>query len=230
MAYKRKFSRGRKRSFRSSRGKGTTMARKRLVRTIKAVTRKTCEPKEKTFEYAKTEVYHNSPNSILVNNPTVMPAQGVGDNQRVGDQINCTGYKFRVLFGQKADRPNVTWRWWFIKVPKGSPYTYTTWFNAITNNVLLDDMNADFVKVLKSGQMRPNEAGLSNAGGDEYTFVKKFWFSYRHLLKFGPNNAAVTHNDDDLYFMFAAYDAYGSLLTDNIAYIQAGISLYYRDP
>ncbi len=111
-----------------------------------------------------------------------MPTQGVGDNQRIGDQINLTGMKLKLLIGQKADRPNVTFRWWIMRVPKGSSITYANWFITTTGNSLLDDPNTDFVKVLKTGQWRPNEAGLANVGGDEYTFVHRLWLSYNRCL------------------------------------------------
>ncbi len=45
-----------------------------------------------------------------------MPTQGVGDNQRVGDQINMSDLKLELLMGQKADLPNVTFRWFILLI------------------------------------------------------------------------------------------------------------------
>lgn len=243
MAFKRKRSTRVKRSKRkgAARARTARVSRANLVRTIKRVTMKTAESKSRTNTISKQELYHNSfgsllnnifasPGIIKINAPDFMPPQGVKDNERVGDQINLAGFKIKLLFGQKADRPNVTFRLMCLKIPKGSSVTYGSWFTATTNNILLDDPNNDFVKVLYSTTMRPNEAGLANVGGDEYTFVKRLWIPYKKLLKFGPADASTTHNDDDIYLVIMCYDAFGTLTTDNIAYCQAITEVFYRDP
>jgi len=239
MAYKRKFSSSSKYSRKSpaKRSKYTkysksSMNRKKLIRTIKAVTKRVAEPKVVNTNMGKTELYHNNVVAFHLNksDSANMPSQGTTEYQRVGDQINVTGWSLRMLMGQKADRPNVTFRWWVVKVPKGSSYTYAAWFQNVTSNAMLDHINTDFVKVLKGGLWRPNEAGLAGTGGDEYTFIQKIWIPYRKLYKFGPTDGALTHNDDDIYFLIVPYDAYGALQEDNVAYTQIMKSFYYRDP
>lgn len=233
MAFKRKsYSRRPKRMSKRKTYKKAAVARRRLVRTIKAVTKRVAEPKQFNINMGKSELEHNTLKTFQLNkgDATAMPGQGVQENQRVGDQIYVKGWSLRMLLGQKADRPNVTFRYWVMSVPKGSAYSYATFFQAVTNNVLLDHANTDFVKVIQSGVWRPNEAGLAGTGGDEYTFVKKLWVPYKKLYKFGPADAALTHNDNDIWFLIAPYDAYGSIGTDNIAYIQILTTLYYCDP
>ena len=216
-----------------------SVGRRNLVKLIKRTVLKKVEGKEKHVDMGKNEVYHNcfysgTPiNTGLVwplNASTVMPTQGVSENQRVGDQIYMSGYKIKMLIGQKADRPNINWRWLVVSVPKGSGITYANWFKALTSNILLDDVNSDFVKTHASGIWRPNEAGLVGGLADEYTFTKKLWIPYKKLLKYGPGDGVNTHNDNDLYFVLMAYDAFGSLITDNIGYVQSSSTLYYRDP
>ena len=214
-------------------------ARRNLVKLIKRTVLKRTELKEKFQNAGKTEIYHNcfysgTPiNTGFVwpmNASGVMPAQGTGESERVGDEIYMVGYKIRLLVGQKADRPNVNWRYLVLSVPKGSSITFANWFSSNTGNVMLDDPNRDFVKTILSGEWRPNEAGLVGGAADEYTFTKKMWVPYKKHLKFGPSNSATTHNDNDLYFVLMGYDAFGSLITDNIGYVQFGASLLYRDP
>jgi len=215
-------------------------SRRRLVKLIQRTVLKKGELKEKFQNGGKTEIYHNSfysgtpTNTGLVwpmNASTVMPTQGVADDQRVGDEIFISGFKIAMLIGQKADRPNVNWRFFVLSVPKGSTITYSNWFVTNTGNILLDDPNRDFVKVLKTGLWRPNEAGLVGGSADEYTFAKRLYIPYKKHLKFGPGQGAVTHNDDDLYLVLMGYDAYGSLTpTDNIGYVQLGVTIQYRDP
>lgn len=207
------------------------MTNKKLVKTIQRVVKKTAESKRKSANWTKVEMYHNSFNvSQQLNQSVCMPVQNVSDSGRIGDEIYVSGFRIKMLCGQKGDRPNVNWKWWVLKVPKGSAVTYSNWFRITTANVLLDDPNTDFVKVLKSGYMRPNQAGLTASGDDEFTFVKQLWIPYRKRYKFGPNNADITHNDDDIYFCMVAYDAFGTMATDNIAYVQMQSEVFYRDP
>lgn len=212
---------------------------RRLKALIRSTVRRVSEPKSKHVAPEKVELYHNAFYGVSggaggmvihLNNPNAMPTQGTGDNQRVGDQIYMQYYKIKLLIGQKGDRPNVNFRWLVVTVPKGSGIVYGDWFVNTSGNVLLDDPNPDFVKTIKSGYMRPNEAGLTATGDDEYTFTKRLSFTYRKLLKFGPAQAAISHNDNDLYFILMAYDAYGTLQTNNVAYAQMSYELFYRDP
>jgi len=214
-------------------------SRRRLVSLIKRTVLKKTELKEKFVSSPKAEIYHNCFYNVSgvssgfvwpLNGSPNMPAQGVQDNQRVGDEIDIAGFQLRLLCGQKADRPNVNWRYFVLSVPKGSTLTYGNWFTVNTGNVLLDDPNRDFVKVHQQGIWRPNEAGLVGGSADEYTFVKRMFIPYKKHLKFGPGDSVLSHNDDDLYFILMAYDAFGSLITDNIGYVQFGATMTYRDP
>lgn len=236
MAYKRKYTPKSKsaRRFRKAIGakRWTKLRNKRLVKTIKRTVMKYVEPKCKRISIANTEISHNTfAYRILLNQSVNMPAQGIKDTERVGDQINMTGWKLKMMIEQKADRPNVTWRYYVVRLPKGSVYGYSAWFEAITNNIMLDDPNKDFVKVLAQGTMRPNQASLaSDANERNYSFFKKIWVPHKKLVKFGPADAAVTHNDDDIYFLLGGYDAYGTLSTDIVGNAQTIVETYYRDP
>lgn len=204
-----------------------------MTALIKRTVLRVSEPKCYRSQLGQVELFHNTfgvSSWFLLNSSSRMPTSGTSDTQRVGDQINISSFRMRMLIGQKADRPNVTFRWLVVSVPKGSTPLYTSWFIATTSNVLLDDPNKDFLKVHKQGIWRPNEAGLSGTGGDEYTFVKTLTVPYKKLLKFGPADNATSHNDDDLYFIIMAYDAYGSLQSDNIAYVQCALDMNYKDP
>lgn len=211
-----------------------TPKRKRLpsfAARVKRVIMRVAEPKIVRYAVDKVNLYHNSFHHFIhLNDANGMPTQGTGDNMRVGDEINVTRYRVRSLLGQQADRPNVNFRWFFIEAPKGLAVNYTNFFTATTNNLLLDDINTDAVKILKQGRMRPNQAGLLPVGGDEYTFTREWNLYYKRHYKFGPAQATTAHNQPELYFIILAYDAYGSLITDVVAYIQSIKETHYRDP
>ena len=223
---KKRVSRGYRKAKRS-----VASARRRFATRVKRVILKTAEPKHKSYSWDKTEHYHNAFSLYHLNSPAAMPTQGTGDNQRVGDEIQVSGFCARMMLGQKADRPNVKWRWLVVKVPKGSTYSYNSWFENIINNVLLDPPNKDFVKVLQQGTWDHYPASLEvGETAKEQTYSKKLWVPYKHKYKFGPNNTAITHNDDDLWFVMAPFDAFGTLPSDNIAYSQFCSTMYYKDP
>lgn len=208
---------------------------KQFAKKVKKVIMKTTESKKVGYSWGKYELYHNGGvagaglGRVQINLSSTMPPTGTGEMNRIGDQINLSGWKIRMVLGQKADRPNVNFKYWVLKVPKGSSFSYNDWFKNFTSNVLLDDINEDFVKVLKTGSFKPYRGDLNN-GTDEFTFVKKLWIPYKKLLKFGPADGTTLHNDDDIHFIMAVYDAYGTLNSDNIAYMQFFSELYYRDP
>lgn len=198
---------------------------------VKRVIMRTAEHKIVRHSVDKTNMYHNSFSYVLaLNDANGMPTQGTGDNMRVGDEIYTTRFRVRALIGQQADRPNVNFRWFFIEAPKGLAATYANFFVNTTGNVLLDDPNEDAVRVLKKGTMRPNNAGMVPVGGDEYTFAKEWNLQYKRKYKFGPAQATTAHNQREVYFIIMAYDAYGTLVTDIVGYIQSMKETHYRDP
>lgn len=208
-------------------------AKKSFAQRVKAVVLKTCEPKDLNFSHDKLELYHNTVYPRALNNlPAMHPALGSGDSNRIGDKINASGYMLRILMGQKAGRPNVSFRWAVVEIPIGGVYSYNNWFENTTGNVLLDPLNKDYVKVIKEGTWRPNEASLAQTGSGEYTFVKKIWIPYKRTMTYGPDDGArtLTSPTRDLYWLIAPYDAYGTLIADNIAYTQMVQTLYYKDP
>jgi len=149
---------------------------------------------------------------------------------RIGDQINTIGWKIRCLFGQKGDRPNVNWKFMVFSVPKGGSVSYSDVFKNITGNVMLDEPNSDYTKVLFMRSFRPNQAGITGTGNDEFTFFKRWYIPHKRLYKFGPGESTYTHNHPDIYVVVLAFDATGTPLTDNIGYMQMFIELQYKDP
>lgn len=191
---------------------------------------KTTELKKKAAVLSSAVgLYHNTVTTFLLNGSFNMPSQGTADTERIGDKINMSGFKLRMILGQASDRPNVTFKFWVVRVPKGQTYSYNNWFRNVSGNVMLDDTNEDYVKVLTTKVWKPYRGRMENST-DQFTITKKLWIPYKKLLNFGPSDGVNTHDDNDLYVMVTAYDAAGTLITDNIAYISLWAELYYRDP
>lgn len=212
---------------------------KSLVKLIKKVSIKASEPKNNAISWGKFELYHNSgspasgqilPGAIDLLHYSMIPVQGDGDHQRNGDQIVAKGTSVKMLLGQKANRMNITFR---IVVWKGTddakPVSYNELFDQITSNVLLDTTNSDRGKIVYNKYIKRSFSPQLGSTTAEATFVHKFFIPYRKLIKFNYNNA-TSFSGEKLYAYVFAYDAYGTLLTDNIAYYQAFLRFYYRDP
>lgn len=196
---------------------------------------KRAESKHTNANIGKIELYHNIMSTIRFNETGAMPSQGTGDMQRVGDSINIGGYYLRLLCGQKQDRPNVSWRFLIVKVPKDTTVSYATFFDNVTGNVMLDNPNKDKVTVLYNRTIHKfGTTHLAYAAGGtpvfkESTFPVKIWLPYKKIVKF-QQDGTTTHTDGDLYLVTLAYDAFGTLTTDNIAYIQVTSTMYFKDP
>lgn len=242
-----------KSSYGSKRAKSAPYTRKRYrygakgSGTIAKLVRKSiirmAEPKYKLYSHGKFELYHNSGspasgqilNYFPLNGAPQMPTQGVGDNQRNGDRINSSGIQVKMLFGQKADRPNVTFKVVFFSMRQGYAPTYSEFLENSTGNCMLDSVNTDNVTVLYQKIIKaPVWGSFALATNNtllarEYTFFKKFWIPRKMEYKFTADGGTI-HSDKFISCAVFAYDAYGSLITDNIGYFQAWTKFAYRDP
>lgn len=214
----------------------------KMVSTIKKIVKSTimkkAESKHKDLGYGDafniTQLNHNSLNTFMLNSGSVMPTQGTADNQRVGDQINVGGFYVRALCAHKADRPNLTWKFYVFRLPKGTSLSYANLFEATTNDVLLDNPNTDKVKVLFSKTIKPamhpqGQYLFATNTYKEFSFPVKFLIKYRRQYKF-PTAGGTEHNDHDIVLVVFAYDTLGTLVSDTVASIQLVNTMYYKDP
>jgi len=208
---------------------------------VKKVILQTAEAKQHRYDMGKTELYHNSGSpasgqilhtQIWLDGP--LPPQGVGDSARVGDEIVCSSIAVKMLIGMKAARHNVTFRFIVFKCTSAAyPSTLAQLLIGISNNILLEDTNKDRVQIVrdykKKIQIHPDLSGVGGAD-KEYTFAHQMRLPYQQKIKFETDGSVVSSNKKNLYVQIMAYDAYGSLLTDNIAYFAMTTTLYYKDP
>lgn len=233
----RKKSSTRKRFYRKS-SKGISKT-KSLVSLIKKVALKQNELKYVDHDYGKTELYHNIHNSFgatLLNNG---PAQGDGDNQRVGNSINLSGIKLTFMFYSKGDRPNTKFRLIVYSAPYNQ-YTpasgYGALFDNVTGNVMIDSMDKDCVKVHKNMLIYPKNISANLTAypepetNKEVTSFRKVWVPYRTKVRFQDNSSTNELTNRSFYVLVMAYDTYGTLTSDNIGAVQCWQRFYYRDP
>jgi len=208
---------------------------------VKQVILRTAEPKQWRVDHGKTELYHNSgsPASGQILHGQIwldgsLPPQGVGDSARVGDEIVCSRLHVKMLMGMKAARHNVTFRIIVFKCTAGAyPSTLAQLLIGITSNILLEDTNKDRVTIVRDYKkkvvLHPDLSGVGGAD-KEYTFPLQMSIPMKMKIKFETDGSTVSSNKKNLYCQIMAYDAFGSLITDNIAYFQMCSTLYYKDP
>ena len=218
-------------------------------RKIKSTILRMSETKHLMSGLTKTELYHNGGSGAAYSAHILNlagPTQGTAEIQRIGDRYNRRGWKVNLLLGQKLDRPNVTFRVMVVRMVYG---TAGGLFSNVheaggSGNMLLDTINQDRVKVIYSRYIKKNfnptvpqgsytevaGTGASTSGGRELTFVHKFWIPQKSEVKFGTDSGSVPLEPFQYVLLIAAYDAFGSLVTDNIGYVQGNFKEYYKDP
>lgn len=223
---------GNSRKARTPYAKRRLAARSALARTIKTTILSMNEEKEKNYAHVTTDFFHDTPNSYVLNDATsnYWPAQGSGENQRVGDKIHITGYKLRFLLAQKGDRPNVNYRFIVVEAPRDYSYSYAASFKAVTNNAMLDEINTDRHKIISQEWLKPmTPITYGQAGGDEFSFTKQIWVPRKKLVSFGTNGG-YDHDDRKLMLIIVCYDTLGTIITDNLVTAEWWQTLKYRDP
>ena len=212
------------------------MTTKQLSTMMKKVALDTTETKFKNISIPKWELYHNINKQGSVNISSALIAQSDNDDGRIGTEIYLTGIKFRMLLGQKADRPNVTFKIYIVEYDSTQAGTLENedhFYHRVTQNVLLDAVQSHRFKILKAitykGNLGSMEVGESSK---EKTYPLSFWVPMRRKLSFQADSGTMVSMGmkDNLRVMIAAYDAYGTLTSDNIGYAQCCATCYYKDP
>lgn len=198
------------------------------------VVNKNTETKCKDWNKGKVEYYHNVPQLLELNSSDALPSRGTGVADRVGDSVRKVGTRHTMLIGGKEDRTNVTYRLMYITYPRDASYAYDDFFINKTGNALLDRMNTDLVKIIKTVYIKPQKSNIfahMPSGGSvarEYTIAKKIWLPSKSIIKF-PDGGTSEASNRKFGVIITAYDAYGTLTSDNIAYIQHLVSNYFKD-
>jgi len=175
------------------------------------------------------QLYHNTP-VTMQNLPNILNqiTQGAGVTQRIGNRIFLRGLRVRMVLNNKTDRPNVSYRVACTAAPV-SP-------------------NADaFAELFAGGGLtglhyRPNSLllydtvfPLNQGSGMENAALNKER-SFNHTFEIPVNHSVVYNAGDNvattaLVVWILAYDAFGTLITDNIASVaQVTFALDFTDP
>ena len=224
-----------KKTYKPKKKKAADMNIQQMSKMMTKIQLKNCETKYKTIALDKQELYHNKLYNFSTNLWTCLPGQGDTDGSRDGDQINLTGLKFRLMFGQKLDRPNVTFKVYIVEyddVLSGDPTTYADFYHNITANGLLDPVQSKRWKIRKAFTLKNSKGSVAiETANKEYVRALELWLPYRKLVNFRADASSLAVNlPQHLNIICLAYDAYGTVSLDNIGYWQGAVTAYFKDP
>jgi len=219
-------------------------ATKNMVALIKKTVMRSAETKEHAHAIIIAPLFHNTPaivaNNLLRTQLSVVASPNYVD-PRIGDSIQSVGITIKMLFMTYSDRPNVTFKVWIVKAPPYSPingvspYTYDGWFKNRTGQWILDDINHTQIQVIKSMTFKPPVSDTSQeplASLHETSYARKIYVPWNKTVLFqeqGAANPAVDTKNYSLQLMCAAYDTYGTLLTDLAGKMLIQHTLRFKD-
>lgn len=225
----------------SFRGKG------RLVKLIRSVSLKNTETKYNQHGAENIQLQHNGgiSNRVafadgggIIN--ALKTSQGTGQNQRLGDEVFVKGIKFKFWLANKSDRTNVTYRIIVYTAPKdtyaaGAPANF---WEGTVGNKLLDKINTDKYKILRQrmvyvgGEQRAQTVTDSGVVGKEHTRLVSMWIPMKNKrIKYESDGGEIPmYSQNIIQVGVLAYDAFGTLTTDNIASFAYTSTMYFKDP
>jgi hypothetical protein len=137
-------------------------------RVAKQALNRNIETKQSNVVYPDgQEVKHN--NFVSLTGALIQTAVGtadpmVGVGSRIGDEINLKGVSIRAMIELNERYSDVTFRMMVVKAAKGDTPDYSTLFQGISANKMLDRFNTERYTILSSKIFKMKAPGLSVAG------------------------------------------------------------------
>ena len=209
---------------------------------------KNSESKFTDFATENLQLYHNvgaslgaaatHPYKIWTNLLSV--GQGTGNGQRVGDKIYSRSLYFKCWLSTKQDRPNVMYRLLVLQWPEsvyGSTYNGQNQriFYALDNGyAMTEHIDRHTYKVVYDKIIQPIRQSGIPATQKEHSYLHRFRIKTNRKVTYKDDSAGVTTNNpmgqqNSMAFYIIPYDAYGTLVTDNIASCGIVMRHYYKD-
>jgi hypothetical protein len=153
-------------------------------------------------------------------------ATGTNVGNRIGDDILAKKLDMNFFLSSKQDRPNVNYRLLVVVCPDNNGPSISQVLNTGGGNFLLNE-NSDERYLIIHDEIVPASVGAYLAGKEQSLVVKRS-IPLNFPVSYGRSVNTPAHADLRIYAL--AYDAYGTLNTDNIASMSAHCTLFYLDP
>ena len=205
---------------------------KKIARIAKTVALRTQETKHAVVSFATRELYHN--NSYMIASNLIDITQGVQDQtNRIGDEVTLRGIALRMIFEDKWDRPNTTFR---VVVAKNARAGTTMPTKNITGITTFDPMDTEqVIKVLVNRTFRFGDKNTfidsttGTANNQRTTHFRKVWIPLNDVkYKFLNQNSNIG-TSYNIACWVSAYDASTELTTDNIGSVKVFGEVFFKD-
>jgi len=196
------------------------------------------EVKEHFTSAENQQLYHNASNgttsgaALVQVNPLNNLSQGVEAYKRIGDKVFVKEIDVAFWLSNKLDRPNVMYRVIGLYSTGLSASTAPAFSLVLQNgsaNHMISYPNHDHYTLFYDKVINPNAycntISPSAATGKERSYLHNI----KHRFNAPVSYAGTQTSTSTVYFAVIAYDAYGSLVTDNIASFAYSSRVLYTD-
>lgn len=228
-----------KRSSRPKKAKGKRKS-KSIRGQVMSVMKSMSESKFKAITLENFQLYHNAGglSGPVVYGDLLRTDVGSTQNQRTGDSVFASYLKLRLWMSNKTDRPNVLYRVMVINAPPdqanvASP-TPSIW-KGINGNHIIDFINSDIYSTVydKTLENHVGDMSLETASNQkECSITHEFTVSLNRKVSYQTDVSGTPipkFQQDCLCLVVIPYDAYGTLITDNIASLAVSGIFVYKD-
>ena len=205
-----------------SRNKFRSMVRKEVLRTT--------ETKMKTQQLSSSNLYHNTWN---VQGWLMNLQLGEGKDNRTGDEVYLKSIVTKIHINSKPDRQASMIRALLVRVPAADATAPADLFEGGSNGII-NFVNTSECAILAQKMVRMQGDTVWRQGGSGVTTVQKD-LNQCMTLSYNFKNAKTKYDGQypkywTVRLLVLAYDAHGTLTTDNIADYMCVSRLYFKDP
>ncbi len=235
---KRKRSAASTRSINSFKRVRSGLSRKQRT-SVRKIARKTAlglsETINTTTLYENQQLIHNK--SYYLKN-LLKTSQGLLDDNdgssatnaiRKGDEVILKNINLRFWLSNKDNRPNVMYKGILFWYDAGGPAPNDAMVYFTQNNKMLDRYNTEQISIIDTFIVKSTNNYAVDANNHEKSYLANLNKSWK-VKKIHYNEGGSVPKFKDIGLALVAYDAFGTLQTDNIASFALNIKLSYKDP
>lgn len=220
------------------RSRKSSMSRKAIKRSVLQAVLGMSETKYRQFEDENVNIFHNT--TTITGNAINMlqTSQGASDNQRIGDTIRAKSLNIKMQLFNKQDRPNVTYRILILApLTTGVTPAPSIW-KGESGNKMLDNIDTGSYKIIYqkyvkwSGQTTTfsGPTTLPNYSRETSKILSINIPLKNKKLQYSTNSGLVPKSSKMNWTLYVTpYDAFGTLITDNIASYAYNARFYFKD-
>jgi len=239
MAFKRKYGKRKYRRRRSA--KRFKRSKPNVKRQVMSVVYNMSETKFKSLQAENEQLYHNvgrgAGGGYVAIASLLRTTDGATSITRIGDSVYAMRLSMKIWISTKSDRPNVMFRIFVIACPSNQSgiANPSGLFKGYSGNKMIDTINTDTYSVVYHRMLKITHGDSSLEGGahlhENSKLVRiniKLNRKINYIVESG-NGDVCKEKRDNLSLVIIPYDAYGTLVTDNIASYAYHSLFYYKD-